>query len=149
MIQQRAFAAVLLFGLVAVACGDSVSSPGDYGGGATTSPEMTVGPLTVPEARAAADGRMQVSGSILQAAIQQECDADGTCADEVYELHLCGAMTRSIPPKCVGDFFYLRGLDPASLEFQEAPDGTGWTAPILVTGRKQGEAFISEAIGAS
>ncbi|MCZ6461072.1 MAG: hypothetical protein O6705_02405, partial [Actinobacteria bacterium] len=77
---------------------------------------------------------------------QLECDADATCPAVIYEMHLCGAMTRSVPPQCVGDFFYLRGIDSATIEFQEAPDGTGWSAPVVVTGRKQGEAFIGETL---
>ena len=134
---------LLALGLVVAACGQDLGSETD---GTTSSLEAVSGPFTVPEARAIADGRMRVSGSILRVGIGPECDADATCPAVIFELHLCGAMTRSIPPQCVGDFFYLRGVDPAAIEFQEAPDGTGWSAPVLITGRKQGEAFIGETV---
>ncbi len=140
---RRLVATLLTLGLVVAACGqDSDSSTG----GTSSSLGQVQGPFTVPEARAIADGRMRVRGSILRIGVGPECDPDAACPAVIYEMHLCGAMTRSVPPQCVGDFFYLRGIDPAAIEFQEAPDGTGWNASVLITGRKQGEAFIGETV---
>jgi hypothetical protein len=140
---HRLIPLLLVVGLVAAACGQDADTQTE---GSTTSLEQVSGPFTVPEARAVADGRMSVTGSILRVGIGPECDADATCPAVIFEMHLCGAMTRSVPPQCVGDFFYLRGIDPGVIEFQEAPDGTGWSAPVLITGRKQGEAFIGETV---
>ena len=136
-------ATLLALGLVVAACGQVSEAQND---GAASSPDPVAGPFAVPEARAMADGRMRVDGSILRVGIGPECDADATCPAVIYEMHLCGAMTRSVPPQCVGDFFYLRGIDPAAIEFQEAPDGTGWSAPVVITGRKQGDALIGETV---
>lgn len=133
----------LVFGLVVAACGQDADTQTD---GTTSSLDPVSGPFTVPEARAVTDGRMSVTGSILRVGIRLECDVDATCPDVIIEMHLCGAMTRSVPPQCVGEFFYLRGIDPDIIEFQEAPDGTGWSGPVLITGRKQGEAFIGETV---
>ena len=143
MMAHRLIPLLLVFGLVVAACGQDADTQTD---GTTSSLEPVSGPFTVPEARAFADGRMSVTGSILRVGIGPECDPDGTCPAVIFEMHLCGAMTRSVPPQCVGEFFYLRGIDPDIIEFQEAPDGTGWSAPILITGRKQGEAFIGESV---
>ena len=140
---HRLIPLLLVVGLVAAACGQDADTQTE---GSTTSLEQVSGPFTVPEARSFADGRMSVTGSILRVGIGPECDADATCPAVIFEMHLCGAMTRSVPPQCVGDFFYLRGIDPGVIEFQEAPDGTGWSAPVLITGRKQGEAFIGETV---
>ena len=128
---------------VAAACGEDAGSGSAV---TTTTAGPVLGPFAVTEALAVADGRMQVSGSILRIGIQSECGPETTCPEVMTELHLCGALTRSLPPQCVGDFFYLRGLDPAAIEFQEARDGTGWTAPVLITGHKQGQAFIGEIV---
>ena len=143
MRRRRLVAMLLTLGLVVVACGQDSDTPTD---GTTSLPKPVAGPVTVPQARAMADGPMRVEGSLLRVGIGPECDADATCPAVIFEMHLCGAMTRSVPPQCVGDFFYLRGIDPATIEFQEAPDGTAWSAPVVITGRKQGEAFIGEAV---
>ena len=143
MRSRRLVATLLALGLVAAACGQDSDTPTD---GAASSLRPVAGPFTVPQAQATADGWMRVDGSILRVGIGPECEGNATCPAVIFEMYLCGAMTRSVPPQCVGDFFYLRGVDPAAIEFQEAPDGTGWSAPVLITGRKQGDAFIGETV---
>ena len=90
--------------------------------------------VTVAEAPDTDDGVLLVRGQVIRR---------GEGAATTYEL--CGALTRSIPPSCVGVGLSL--IDVTGLEFVTAPSSTvSWTRPVELMVEKVGPAFVFRGV---
>lgn len=82
--------------------------------------------VSVADAMVAADGPLLVRGQIIR-------HTDG--AVETFEL--CSALTRSIPPSCVGGAMELLGVE--GVEFVAAPaSAVAWSRPVDLLVEKAG-----------
>lgn len=83
--------------------------PGE-GPGMSVSEALTHGPT---------DDIVTVSGALF-------VNADGT-------VLLCDAIAESFPPQCAGDRLEVEGLDPTSIELEEA-NGVRWAERVVLLG---------------